>query len=308
MDNNKNNRGFIPIYHSFSGMINMAGRTDGEISIIELKVPLVTQMEYFLSSNKIRDAKKLQGFEVASCIDQLSDTGISMVRKKEILSVFALSHDTSIYRFLEGFHAQQSEGELRNWASMALMECRISIESELLDEKRIYISTGLGGRDNKLRYYVVMVAESKEPFLQYQKEMIEREMPFGLEAVGCEVERIVMHDIYFEMLALAPVNIDIRKPLKDVLDECNRYGNFISSQITITNIRELTEAEILDLIHRKAMPQELTLAMDFNLAEEEDDGEQYYTGDEDEDDEDEDDEDYEDDEEDDGEYDEDDNA
>ncbi|MDR2497468.1 MAG: hypothetical protein LBD21_10125 [Tannerellaceae bacterium] len=276
MDDNNNDGDFTQPYQAFSGMLNLAGRANGEISIVEMRVPVETQMEYFRRSNKIREDRRPRMVEVDECIDRLYDVTVSTEEKKEIISTFAFSNDTRIYRFLEGFLEQQPEGSpLSDWIRMALMECRISIESELLDEKRIYISTGMGGRDNKLRYYVLMVAEGKKPFLPYQREMIEREAPFLLSGVDCEVERITVHDIYCEMVMLAPFSTNLRALLMNLLEECNRYGNFISHRITITNIRELKDAEIRRMIARMGTPQEAPMTGEYvEEDDEEEDGDE----------------------------------
>jgi hypothetical protein len=250
-DNNDSD--FPHFYSNFTNVLNIAGRAGDEISIIELRVPVETQMEYFKFSNKIReDNLHIDPDTVDACIRRLNDADTPDENKKPLLSALALSRSVKAYRFLEEFRAAQVGGSLNDWAGMALMECRIALESELLDEKRIYISTGLGGRDNLLRYQVIMIAENETPFLPFQRDMIERDMPLGLSAAGCEVERITVSDIYFEMLMLAPVSANIREALSDAAAECNNYGNFISPKVTVTNIRELSDQEIRQMISRSS--------------------------------------------------------
>ena len=292
MDEKNNDRKFPPLYQTFSGMLNMAGQHNGQLSIIELRVPVETQMEYFHTSNKMRGKSDRPAIN-ADDAPKLYDDSVSEETKKGIISNFALSHDVKLYRFLQEFHAAQAEGShLRDWTSMALVEFRISIESELLDEKQVYISTGLGGRDYMLRYCVVMIAEDKKPFLPYQREMIEREIPFGLAAYGCEAERIVVHDLHVEMMMLAPLTGNIKTALANVVEECNSYGNFISPDVTVTNIREFTEEEIQCLIDKKGIPPAFNLHQlyDYAAADEEEDFDDYEDYDEEDDEDDEDDE------------------
>ena len=61
---------------------------------------------------------------------------------------------------------------LTDWAYMALMESRIMLESELSEEKQIYISTGLGGKGRKLRFYLLLQTNENKPFLDYQRNVI----------------------------------------------------------------------------------------------------------------------------------------
>ena len=265
-DNNSDSPGS---YRNFASVLNMVGRVGGEISVIEMRVPVEMQMEYFKLSNKIReDNPDLDPESIDHCIKSLSDGDTSHEMKKCLISVLALSRNIKAYRFLEQFLTEQTDGTLQHWVSMALMECRISLEAELLDEKRIYISTGLGGRGNLLRYHVIMLAEGGVPFLPYQRDLIKREMPFELSSAGFEVERINVNDIYFDMMMLAPVSSNIRGVLSAAAAECNSYGDFISAKVTITNIRELSDEEIRRMIIRASLKEE-DEAEDDNLEDDE---------------------------------------
>ena len=134
---------------------------------------------------------------------------------------------------------------------MALMESRISLESELSDEKQVYISTGLGGRGEKLRFYMMFPAKEDAPFDPLQRQIIEREFPYYLQSDNCEVERLTIHDVYVDLVALVPVRLNIKELLDKIINECNLYGNFLYDSYTITNVKELTEEEVRDVLNKK---------------------------------------------------------
>ena len=140
--------------------------------------------------------------------------------------------------------------DVADWAYMALMESRIALESELSDEKQIYISTGLGGKGEKLRFYVLILANELKPFLEYQKKVIEREFPYSLEKAGCEIERLTIGEKCMELVFLIPVRADIKQALDKVINECNQYGNFLSQVFTITNVKELSAEEVEEIIKK----------------------------------------------------------
>jgi len=146
---------------------------------------------------------------------------------------------------------QHPDEDVSNWAYMALMESRISLESELSDEKQIYISTGLGGKGEKLRFYVLMLSKDRNPFLDYQRKVIEREFAYFLPQADCEIERLTIGEQYVELVFLIPVRADIKLTLDRVINECNQYGDFLSDIFTITNVKELTQQEITDIIKKK---------------------------------------------------------
>ena len=52
------------------------------------------------------------------------------------------------------------------------------------------------------------------------------------------------------MLFIVPVRAYIKSILDQVINECNQYGDFISSIFTVTNVKELSEEEIQEIIEK----------------------------------------------------------
>jgi hypothetical protein len=130
------------------------------------------------------------------------------------------------------------------------MESRIMLESELSGEKHIYISTGLGGKGQKMRFYVLILSFGAMYFIDYQRDVIEKEFGYALPKKDFEVERLTIGDQYVELVFLAPVKTDIKKTLEDVIRECNLYGNFLSEIFTVTNVKELSPEEVGQLMKK----------------------------------------------------------
>jgi hypothetical protein len=223
-------------------------KLDGHFHVLEQRVPIEFQMEYFKCSEQMRkNNTKMTDDEYYVYEENLSNNTLSLEHKKYILSALAISNDVRAYRLLEEY-VQHPDPEVKDWAYMALMESRISLESELLEEKQIYISTGLGGRGEKLRFYILLLASGDEPFQAYQRQTLEREFAYYLPTEACEIERLTIYDLYVELLLLIPVKKDIKAILDRVVTECNQYGNFVSDMITITNTKELSANEIAEII------------------------------------------------------------
>lgn len=226
-------------------------KIDGHLHVLEQRVPVELQMEYFRYSDQIRKERSgLTDIEYDSFIDTLNDEETSTEYKRYILSSLANSHQVRAYRALENYVTHPSD-DVTNWAYMALMESRISLESELSDEKQIYISTGLGGRGEKLRFYMMFPAKNKIPFIPYQKQIIEREFAYYLEKDACEIERLSVHDVFMELVVLVPVRLNIKVILDKIITECNLYGDFLYDSYTITNVKEFTEDEARDILEKK---------------------------------------------------------
>ena len=227
-------------------------KMDGHFHILEQRVPVELQMEYFKYSEQVRKERAkpdLNDMDYTAFRESLSNPGSTTDYKKYILSMLATSREVKAYRMLEDY-VQHPDEDVSNWAYMALMESRISLESELSDEKQIYISTGLGGKGEKLRFYVLMLSRDRKPFLEYQRKVIEREFAYFLPKADCEIERLTIGEQYVELVFLIPVRADIKLTLDKVINECNQYGDFLSDIFTITNVKELTEQEVTDIINK----------------------------------------------------------
>ena len=227
-------------------------KMDGHFHILEQRVPVELQMEYFKYSEQVRIERAkpdLNDMDYTAFRESLSNPESTTDYKKYILSMLATSREVKAYRMLEDY-VQHPDEDVSNWAYMALMESRISLESELSDEKQIYISTGLGGKGEKLRFYVLMLSRDRKPFLEYQRKVIEREFAYFLPKADCEIERLTIGEQYVELVFLIPVRADIKLTLDKVINECNQYGDFLSDIFTITNVKELTEQEVTDIINK----------------------------------------------------------
>ena len=227
-------------------------KMDGHFHILEQRVPVELQMEYFKYSEQVRKERAkpdLNDMDYTAFRESLSNPESTTDYKKYILSMLATAREVKAYRMLEDY-VQHPDEDVSNWAYMALMESRISLESELSDEKQIYISTGLGGKGEKLRFYVLMLSRDRKPFLEYQRKVIEREFAYFLPKADCEIERLTIGEQYVELVFLIPVRADIKLTLDKVINECNQYGDFLSDIFTITNVKELTEQEVTDIINK----------------------------------------------------------
>lgn len=244
------------VFKQFSNSFN---QLKGHFHVLEQRVPVEVQMEYFKNSEKVKKSL-LTPFSVEENEHykevwmQLTAEETSNEDKRKLLTLLAVSKSVKAFRLLEGY-TRQPDPEVANWAYMALMELRISLESELSDEKQIYISTGLGGKNEKLRFYVLLLSLEGKPFEAYQRQVIEREFVYFLPKENCEIERLTIEDRYVEILFLLPVKSDIKAILDKVIIECNQYGNFLSEVFTVTNVKELTSEEIQEILNKDGYGQ-----------------------------------------------------
>ena len=217
--------------------------------ILEERVPIEEQMQFFRYFEKLRreDVHFDRNAEVAALFSPDED----IERKKRSLTLLASIPDVAAYRSIETYHSSPLEPELLNWASMALVSSRIILSSALSGHQQIYISSGLGGHDKKLRFFSLFTTRNRENFTDLQKEIIDREFRFQLQKEDIAIEKFEMEDNYFTILMLFSFDIDAKSSLLAAITECNQYGNFIDERYLFTNVKVLTDSEIERLLENK---------------------------------------------------------
>lgn len=226
-------------------------------TVLEEQIDIGIQMKYFNFAKKVRK-KDIQD-ECFENREELFQKGTKIGRKREILTVLATVDDVKAYRTLEKF-VKESKGPIQQWAILAMQENRMLLQSSLLDEQQIFISTGLGGKGQMLRYYVVFINRDREKALnEIQQKLLRDELIFKLKERGGEFESMDFMEGFSTSLVLLPLRVEIRNVFREVIDECNQYGDFLREDMIVTNVKILSRGEIVQMLEsdKKSFRDEL---------------------------------------------------
>ncbi len=212
-------------------------------NILEEQIDLDLQMKYFDFSKKVKEEIKDEDIDIDKMSKELFEKDTSQEKKKRVLAKLASVEDVSAYRKLEEF-AKTAEGEIRNWSILAFQENRMLLQSKLLDENQVFISTGLGGKGSKLRYFIVLMSKSGEKFTPKQRQLIQKEFEYSLREHDIEIEKMNFYNNISTILALIPIEISVKEVFTSIIGECNKYGNFLMSNFIVTNVKQLSYKEI----------------------------------------------------------------
>lgn len=238
----------------FDKIKEILGAIGGNFNILEYKVDVKLQMEYFdFSRNLKRDADPEL---IVNKAGELYDPQVPTDTKKEILALLATIETPEAFRLIETF-VKNCANELKDWAIMALQESRMLLESKLLEENQVYISTGLGGKSGKLRYFIALFPEFG-PFTETQQKLIKSEFEFHFKKFDAEVEKIDFQNAYASIVGLIPLDVPVKDPIQGVIDECNSLGSFIKNGFLITNVKEFSPLEVENILNNN-LPDELVL-------------------------------------------------
>jgi hypothetical protein len=223
---------------AFSELQQSLERFGGHLHILETKVPVENQMEFFHYIERIRfDRERMT---IDEQIALLNNQESPYIKKKYILASLSISGDVKAYRAIESY----DEIHRDNWTVMSLLQAKITLESEFSDEKQIFISTGLGGTGEKMRFAGLFKSNRLETFSAYQKGLIEKEFSYCLQKNGGQLENVVIENNYFTILLLIDIHTNIKIVLEQAITECNQYGDFIDSGFLITNVKLFSEEDI----------------------------------------------------------------
>jgi len=224
-------------------------------NILEEQIDIEIQVKYFEFVREHRE--EFNPDEIFVKKDELFLDETSLDRKKVILSVLSVIDDVKAYRTIEKF-ITGAEGFIKQWAVLAFQESRMLLQSSLLDEQQVFISTGLGGKGQKLRYFVVFLSSAENIILnKTQRKLLRDEVVFELKKCEGEFESIDFIEGFSTALVILPLKADIRSIFRNIIDECNQYGNFLKVDLIVTNVKVMSKGEIIDLLNKKERDNEL---------------------------------------------------
>jgi hypothetical protein len=210
--------------------------------IIDEPIDLSIQEEYIRFSETI-DSDDVDYEEVLTESDKLFDKHAPIESKKRILILLAHLRSPESCRTIEKF-LKISEGNLRDWALLSLKECRMFLESVLLQEEGGFISTGLGGKDNRLRYCFIVSSKDGLPFSETHRSILKR----GFETIShkyrSEIEEISFEATYVMIGILIPMDVAVGEVIEQGMSECNKGSEFLFPDYYVTNVKKPTAEEI----------------------------------------------------------------
>lgn len=233
-------------------MNEMLEKSGAHLNVLEEEIDIEIQKAYFTSLHTLtqnpENFKRL-GKKYTEEINLLFEEDTPENRKKEMLVVLAALDDISIYRAIENFSKQSTS--LKSWATIALQQSRMLIQSNLLEDPEIFISTGLGGCGHLLRYFCVFLNKEENKLAEFQQNIVRTETETALETFKGKLEQMNFFEGYATFTVLLPLDTNLKPLFEGIIDECNLYGHFLNENMIITNVKKLSEEEIKSIMKKK---------------------------------------------------------
>ena len=234
----------------FDKLNEITKNISGKLNILNEQIDIDTQIEYFEYSKNIKEKNNDVSININDKKENLFDQETPIEEKKEIIVILASDDNVKSYRTLEKY-SKNPDKELKDWSILALQESKMIIEGSILNENQIFISTGLGGKNSKLRYFTVLFAKNDNGFTDTQKQIISKELIFSLKHHNAEIEKIEFYKKFSKIASLIPIQEPIRNIFKEAINNCNELGHFINENFLITNTKILNNDEISAFLKNK---------------------------------------------------------
>jgi len=215
-------------------------------NILHEGVDIQIQKEYFKHSDTF-DREELTESETLKLANILFNKNESIDKKKGTLVLLAHLGTIEAFRQIEKYN-NNPDNELKQWTLLSLQECKMFFESSLLEESSGFISTGLGGHANRLRYYFFVLPATDQPFTRKQKDIIKDEFQLVCKDLNTILERINFSDTYIGLIILVPLDVAVGVVIETGINKCNEVGNFVFEHYYVTNGKIPEQSEINDII------------------------------------------------------------
>jgi len=231
------------IYENIKGVINSI---PDNFKILEETIDIDVQKEFFESTNNIIIDPEQD--VISDMILNLNSSDTSITDCKIFLQKLALLDSVEAFRAIEAY-SKNPRPELKEWSILSLQQSNMVLQCSLLDEQQVFISTGLGGKNDKLRYYLIFPYNHNIKRLsKIQKEALVNELDFFMSKHNAITEFTEFDSNYATAMTLIPLKAPIPDIIRDVLHECNQFGDFLSPEVMITNMKKLSHDEIIKII------------------------------------------------------------
>ncbi|MCP4365058.1 MAG: hypothetical protein GY800_07125 [Planctomycetes bacterium] len=178
--------------------------------------------------------------------EQLVDKSMPISQKKVVLAELSQWGTTEAYRVVQEYATCPDQG-LEEWSRIALYECRVRLEEELLGEPIGLISTGLGGDGQRLRFIFVLAFREEIP---EEKEQLEMRgiLDEVCKQYGSGVEQAEFRPSCLYVQVLVPVAVAVGEVIEEGVALLNQGKKAVCQDYLVTNASVPTEEEIQEFL------------------------------------------------------------
>jgi hypothetical protein len=235
---------FSGTFEDFQKVVRESG---GEIQVMEREVSLDTQMVYMRTSKEVKN--DLRPEVVMSGKFELWDEDASSRSKRRRLAAIASLGSPHAIRTLQSYQKTPDKG-LEDWIYLALQECKLVFQASMLDHPPMFISTGLGGSGQRLRFFGAFYSKDGAPFEATRQRVISGEVEYMFEKFGGNMEFVAFSGQFVTFWGLVPIDVSLNEKVEAAVEESNFLGAGLRNDFILTNVKKLTFHELAEILKK----------------------------------------------------------
>ncbi|WP_445957332.1 hypothetical protein [Yeosuana sp.] len=192
---------------------NLLKSIPNDFRAMENKISTKAIDEYYEIANELKGKNKA---EIIQNQNKWRELKFSK-EVKELLVYLSEIGDVKSYRKIEKI-MKSGKSEILDFSYVALKFARLNLENNLFDEPIGFISTELGGKGNKLRYYFVV--KSKDKIEKEKESKLINELKNICNQDYSEIEEIENHGRYILVKILVSIDIAIGNIIEKLTNKC----------------------------------------------------------------------------------------
>lgn len=218
--------------------------------VMNLNVSPDVQMEYFKLQQEEQGKMTIEEFHEKK--DSLLDEVTPLDERKFLLTRFSLIDDVEVMRMLEKYAVDAPE-DIKDFATMAAYQSKLLLEASLLGENQVVIASGLGGDENRIRFFIAVLALDNKPLSEVEQQLVQNEFTFLFKNNDVTLEKIEFEDYYAKMLALVPINVNVKELVLKGIDACNEIGEFLNTNMVISTTKYYNKEDLDAIVEEKEL-------------------------------------------------------
>lgn len=209
---------------------NLLKSFPNEFRVIENRINAKTVDEYYKITHDLENKDHTEIIQ-----NQVEWTELKTQKElKELLVYLSQIGDIKSYRKIEEV-TKNGKSEILDFSFVALKFARLNLESNLSDEPVGFISSALGGKGNKIRYYFVVY--SKDEIEKAKESKIIRELKSICNENDSELEEVENHTNYI----LVKILVSVDYAIGQVIDKLTSKFTFLEKEYICNNVEKPTK-------------------------------------------------------------------
>lgn len=180
---------------------------------------------------------------------RLFDPDTAIDEKKKCLISLAHAGTVDACLTIREFLETSEDEELVEWGVLALEEGWLLVESDLFEKPMGMVMTGLGGEEERLRYFFA-VGVKERGFPDTYKRTIEQAISLVCGQFDAVLEEVQIFDNYVTVQILIPMDVAVAKVIEGGIIESNRAGEWLGRDYFVTNSEIPSAEQILQYLQQ----------------------------------------------------------